>query len=119
MIKRSKREPYPTDLSDTEWEKVEAHIPKSKTKRGRKREHSFREILNAIFYVLRSGCARRMLSHEFPPWKTVNHYFRLWRRNGTWERMNAVLRTELRVLDRKQHPLLMLFLERVQEEHPD
>ncbi len=83
MIEQSKREPYPTDLSDAEWEKVETHIPKSIKERGRKREQSFRAILNAIFYVLRSGCAWRMLSHDFPPWKTVYHYFRLWRRDGT------------------------------------
>ncbi len=102
MMKQSKREPYPTDLSDAEWEKVEPYVPKRKTKRGRKRDHSFREILNAIFYVLRSGCPWRMLPHDFPPWKTVYHYFRLWCRNGTWERMNAALRTELRVLDGRE-----------------
>lgn len=102
MIEHIKREPYPTDLSDGEWEKVKPYIPKPKTKRGRKREHSFLEILNAIFYVLRSGCAWRMLPHDFPPWKTVYHYFRLWRRNGTWERMNAALRIELRVLDGRE-----------------
>ncbi len=102
MIEQSKRESYPTDLSDAEWEKVGYYIPKRKTKRGRKREHSFREILNAIFYVLRSGCAWRMLPHDFPPWKTVYHYFRLWRRNGTWERMNSALRTELRILDGRE-----------------
>src|SRR5665648_357380 len=64
---------------------------------GRKRVHSYREIVNAIFYLLRSGCAWRMLPHEFPPWKTVYHYFRLWRLTGFWERINASLRTELRI----------------------
>jgi putative transposase len=54
------------------------------------------EILNAIFYILRAGCAWRMLPHDFPPWQTVYHYFRQWRQDGTWEQMNAALRTELR-----------------------
>jgi putative transposase len=48
--------------------------------------------LNAIFYLLRSGCAWRMLPHEFLPWKTVYHYFRLWRIKGIWEHINAALR---------------------------
>jgi putative transposase len=52
--------------------------------------------LNAIFYVVRSGCAWRLLPHEFPPWQTAYHYFRLWRLDGTWEYLNMVLREELR-----------------------
>ncbi len=50
-----------------------------------------------MLYVLRSGGAWRLLSHEFPPWQTVYHYFRLWRDDGTWERMNAALRERVRV----------------------
>jgi transposase len=61
-----------------------------------------REILNAIFYVLRSGCSWRMLPHDLPPWKTVYHYFRLWRLDGTWEHLNAALRTELRVAEGRE-----------------
>lgn len=56
-----------------------------------------REILNAIFYIVRSGCAWRLLPHEFPPWKTVHHYFRIWRIDGTWEKLHATLRQRLRV----------------------
>ena len=63
---------------------------------GRPRVHPPREILNAIFYVLRSGCAWRLLPHDFPPWKTVHHYFRVWRIGGVWERLNAALRQRLR-----------------------
>lgn len=92
-----KGKPYQTDLSDEEWIKIEPHVPKRKTKRGRKREHSFREILNAIFYVMRSGIEWRMLPHDFPPWQTIYYYFRLWRRNGIWDNINAALRTELRI----------------------
>jgi putative transposase len=97
MAEQNERKPYSTDLSDVEYQKIEPHLPKPKTKRGRKRVYPLREILNAIFYVLRTGCAWRLLAHDLPPWKTVYHYFRLWRKDGTWERLNAALRTELRV----------------------
>lgn len=97
MTKPTERKPYPSDLSDAEWKQVEPHLPKRKSPRGRKREHSLREILNGIYYVLRSGCSWRMMPHDLPPWQTVYHYFRLWRKDGVWEEINAVLRTELRV----------------------
>jgi putative transposase len=59
--------------------------------------NSLREILNAIYYIVRSGCAWRLLPHEFPPWKTIHHYFRTWRLDGTWERLHTALRHRLRV----------------------
>ncbi|QIN84282.1 IS5 family transposase [Rubrobacter tropicus] len=86
---------YQTDLSDAEWPLLEPHMPAPK-RRGRPRVHSPREILDAVFYVLKTGCQWRMLPHEFPPWKTVFHYFRRWRIDGTWERMNRGLRRRLR-----------------------
>jgi putative transposase len=86
---------YPTDLSDAEWSLLEPHLPVPK-RRGRPRVHSPREILNAVFYVLKSGCQWRLLPREFPPWKSVFHYFRTWRIDGTWERMNRVMRRQLR-----------------------
>jgi putative transposase len=58
--------------------------------------HPLREILDAIFYIVRSGCAWRLLPHDFPPWKTVHHYFRIWRIDGTWEKVHAALRKRLR-----------------------
>ena len=64
-----------------------------------------REILNAIFYIVKSGCAWRLLPHDFPPWKTVYHYFRAWRIDGTWERMHTALRERVRVrLKRNPQP---------------
>ena len=90
------RKSYPSDLTNAEWQKIEPLIPKPKSNRGRKRKHPIREILNAIFYIVRAGCAWRMLPHDFPPWKTVYHYFRLWRKGGTWAHINAALRAELR-----------------------
>jgi putative transposase len=67
--------------------------------------HPLREILNAIFYVLKSGCAWRLLPHDFPPWKTIHHYFRTWRIDGTWERMHSALRKRVRArMDRNPEP---------------
>jgi putative transposase len=86
---------YPTDLSDGEWAMLEPFLPGPK-RHGRPRLHSPREILNADFYVLKSGCQWRLLPREFPPWKTVFHYFRKWRIDGRWKRMNRVLRRRLR-----------------------
>ena len=71
------RKPYLTDLSDDEWKYIEPHMPRP-LGYGRPRIHSLGEILNAIFYVLRSGCQWRMLPHDFPRWPTVYHYFRKW-----------------------------------------
>ena len=91
------RKPYPTDLSDEEWKYIEPHVPTPKGY-GRPRIHSLREILNATFYVLRSGCQWRMLPNDFPrTWPTVYHYFRQWRIDGTWESINRAIRERLRV----------------------
>ena len=90
------RTAYQTDLSDAEWKIIESHLPAPKSP-GRPRVHPSREILDAIFYILRSGCAWRLLPHDFPPWKPVYHYSRLWRLNGTWEKLNAAIRERLRV----------------------
>src|ERR687896_698183 len=89
------RRPYSTDLSDAEWAYLEEHLPTTENE-GRPRVHSLREILDAIFYIARSGCAWRLLPHDFPPWKAIHHYFRIWRIDGTWERSNAALRRRLR-----------------------
>ena len=86
---------YPTDLSDAEWTLLEPHLPVPK-RRGRPRLHSPRAILNAVFYVSKTGCQWRMLRHEFPPWKTVFHYFRRWRLDGIWEALNHAMRERLR-----------------------
>jgi putative transposase len=90
------RRAYLTDLSDAEWECIEGLLPTPENE-GRPRLHSLREILNAIIYVVCSGCAWRLLPHDFPPWKTVYHYFRLWRVDCTRERLHAALRQRMRV----------------------
>ncbi len=98
------RKPYPTDLSDDEWNYIEPYMPAPQG-HGRPRIHSRREILNAIFYVLKSGCQWRLLPHDFPRWPTAYHYFRKWRIDGTWERINRAIRERLRVrLQRNPQP---------------
>ena len=95
---------YSTDLSDIEWECLEPHVP-APSKRGRPRSHAIRKILDAVFYVLKSGCPWRLLPREFPPWETVYCWFRRWRMDGTWEGLNAALRERLRLqLGRHAHP---------------
>jgi putative transposase len=98
------RKAYQSDLSNAEWSCLEPHLPAPKAT-GRPKMHATREILNAIFYVVRGGCAWRLLPHDFPPWKTVYHYFRSWRLDGTWERLHAALRKRVRVrLKRNSQP---------------
>jgi putative transposase len=96
---------YQSDLSNKEWDQIKSYFPNRISNKGRKRIHSYRELLNDIFYLLRSGCAWRLLPHDFPPWKTVYHYFRVWRLDGTWKRINDKMRADLRVAyGRKSEP---------------
>lgn len=95
MITSQTRKVYPTDLNDNEWNVIAPLMPQTQST-GRPRLHCFREVLNAIFYVVKNGCHWRALPHDFPPWQSIYHYFRLWRINGTWERLNKGLREELR-----------------------
>ena len=89
------RRAYPSDLSDSEYACLEPHLP-SPQPRGRPWSWSLREILDGIFYVIRTGAQWRQLPHEYPPWPTVFWWFRRWRLDGTWERLNAALRERLR-----------------------
>jgi putative transposase len=89
------RKAYPSNLSDAEWALTMPHIPNADPG-GRPRQVEMREILNAIFYVLKSGIQWGMLPHDFPPKGTVYHYYNTWRKDGTWQRLSAALRGELR-----------------------
>lgn len=89
------RKAYPSDLSDGEWGILEPYIPAPKAG-GRPAEHARREIVNAIRYVLRTGCAWEYLPHDFPPYTTVYDYFRHWSQAGIWETANAALREQAR-----------------------
>lgn len=86
---------YPTDLSDPEWIILTPLIPAAK-RGGRPRTTDMREVVNAIFYILRGGCQWRLLPTDFPPHQTVYHYFRTWCRVGAWERIHDTLRGDLR-----------------------
>jgi len=86
---------YATDLSDNEWGYIKPYLPVP-TGRGRPKIHGSRAILDAVFYVLKTGCPWRLLPKDFPPWKSVYDCFRKWRIDGTFERLNAALRELLR-----------------------
>ena len=86
---------YPSDLTDNQWTILEPLIPT--THEGRPRTVEMRKILNGIFYRCRSGCQWRMLPKEYGPYQTVYNYFRGWVLSGTWERINGVLREEVRI----------------------
>ncbi|MFO7854387.1 MAG: transposase [Paracoccaceae bacterium] len=81
MARRSRRRPYPIDLTDLPRAAIAAMMPDA-TPGGRPRKAAKREIDEAILYVPRSGCALRPPPHDFPPWRTVRHHFRRWRREG-------------------------------------
>jgi putative transposase len=90
------RTSYPSDLSDNEWKVLEPLIPVAKLG-GRPRPVDMREIVNGVFYILRGGCAWRLMPHDLPKWQTVYDYFRTWRIEGVWERLNRVVREQLRL----------------------
>lgn len=95
---------YTSDLTDGEWNLISHCFPKP-SKKGRPREHSFRELLNAIFYLNKTSCQWRNLPEHFASWGTVYHYFRLWKKNGFWEMVHAHLREFVRLTDgRKRQP---------------
>jgi putative transposase len=86
---------YPTDLNDTEWAQIAPYLPAANST-GAPRIHSWRTILNGMFYIVKNGCGWRALPHDFPAWQTVYHYFRLFRLHGTWEQLNTAMREAVR-----------------------
>jgi putative transposase len=86
---------YDTDLTDAQWEILRVLLPPA-TGAGRPRTTDFREVLNGIFYALRTGCAWDLLPHDFPPSGTVYGYFNQWRRDGTIIRLHEALRPQVR-----------------------
>ena len=94
-IAKPHRPAYPSDVSDAEWEVLEPLLPRPKGF-GRPATVDFREILNAIFYVQRTGCQWEMLPHDLPAPSTVYRYFSKWQRRGYWQQMHDQLRGQLR-----------------------
>src|SRR5262249_34461612 len=92
------RKPYPTDLTDEQWERLQPLLPgpRSGTPKGGRPAAGTREGVNPMRSLLRGGRAWRMLPHDFPPWQTVYTRFRLWRLAGVWDRAHAALREEVR-----------------------
>ena len=100
MAGMSIRTPYPTDLTDTEWQMLRPLLP-ARAKTGRPPTDR-RLILNGIRYVVRAGCAWRLLPHDFGPWSTVYGVYRNWSKNGRWQRLQDTLRERVRVAAGRQ-----------------
>lgn len=94
------RKPYPSDLSNEQWDVIEPLIPTAST--GRPRSVDMREVLNAILYLNRSGCQWDMLPHDFPAKSTVYDYFAQWRNDGTWQNILDALRQRVRVAEGRE-----------------
>jgi putative transposase len=98
------RRRYPTDLTDAEWQILEPLLPAEKPG-GRHRLYELREIINALRYFLRAGCSWRLLPHDFPHWRAVYEYFRVWKQDGTWLMIHDYLHGELRAeMKREKQP---------------
>ena len=95
------RKPYPSDLTDAQWEELAPLLPPAKPG-GHPRTVDMREVINAILYVLRSGCTWRIIPHDLPPWSTAWGYFRRWRKDGTWEHIHDALRPKVRELEGRE-----------------
>jgi len=91
-----KTKPYPSDLTDEQWQVIEPLLPKAKFG-GRPRTTDLRRIVNGIMYLVRTGCSWRMLPRDFPPWPTVHDYYRRFRCEGIWEKVHSHLREQVRV----------------------
>ena len=89
------RTAYSTDLTDEQWKRTEKVIPAAKIG-GRPRTSEMREIMDAILYLTRGGIAWRLLPHDFPAWSTVYHYFRCFKKDGTWKKIHDSLRDDVR-----------------------
>ena len=100
MKDQKKRKPYESDLTDEEWRIIAPLVPHSKE--GKPRTVDIREILNAITYVLKSGCSWRLLPHDFPKWQLVYYYFRFWKKKGYWKDIHDSLRGKVRTASGKQ-----------------
>ena len=96
------KEPYPSDLTAAEWELLRPLLP-GPSKLGRPPRYDRRKVLEAIFYVVRSGCAWRLLPHDLPPWRLVYYYFACWRESGLWVQLNDQLRVAVRAKGAKKN----------------
>ncbi len=99
----SKRQTYPSDVTDEQWAVLRPLLPKGKPgKAGRPRTVNLRDVVDGIFYILRAGCPWRMLPHDFPRWGTVSSQFHRWRKSGVWERVHDALCRKVRVAEGRE-----------------
>jgi putative transposase len=91
---------YPSDLTELEWRIIEPLLPLPAWL-GRPRKYPLRAVLNAIFYVIRTGCQWRAVPHDLPKWTTAYHYWWVWRKTGLWEHLNTRLREHVRLAGRR------------------
>lgn len=89
------RRSYSTDLTAAEWQILEPLLPSEKSG-GRHRLYELREIINALRYLLRTGCSWRLIPHDFPHWRAVYEYFKIWKKDGTWLKIHDYFHEELR-----------------------
>jgi putative transposase len=92
----SKRQTYPSDLTDEQWQLLQPLLPKRPGKAGHPVTVDRRQLLNALFYIARTGCQWRQLPHDFPPWGTVSSQFHRWRQSGLWDKIEAALYPRVR-----------------------
>jgi transposase len=88
---------YPSDLTDAQWNKLEPMLKPPRGNRhagGRPRKYELRRVVDALLYVVKTGCQWRQLPTNFPPWLSVHQQFRAWRDDGTWERVTKTLREQ-------------------------
>ncbi len=95
-MQHQKQKKYATDLTDEQWQIIKPLIPSAKSG-GRERSVDIREVINAIFYLLKSGCQWRMIPNDFPKWQTVYDYFSKWKKDGTWKKIHDKLRDKVRL----------------------
>src|ERR1700685_3448709 len=113
---------YPTDLTDEEWNQIQSLVPTPKSgrgKRGRPIRNDRRTLVNAIFYVVRAGCAWRLLPNDFGPWQTVYGYFRQWSQDWTWTFIHDTLRDWLRYTEGRNGPPTAAIIDSQSVKTPD
>jgi putative transposase len=94
--------PYPDNLNDSEWECIKKYLSTDKKIGGRPLKYGKRIMLDAIFYLLRTGCSWRHLPNDFPPWKSVYTQYRIWLRTNLFEKIHTILRNKLRIVKGKK-----------------
>src|SRR6516165_11370334 len=94
---------YPSDVTDAQWPLIESLLPPARPG-GRPRKTDLRDVLDAILYILRTGCQWRYLPVDFPPKSTVWRYFDAWRRDGTLDRIHDALRRKVRTVEKPYRP---------------